>query len=135
MFDVDPTRLPKDARVEDAGYEAVFVKMLTIHARRLKVDYKMLREKVRQEQLPSWIVWRELDRRLKQLPKASASDSNDTTIAPFGLYVDYIEVDKRIAELVRQASGQEMLGLLQSRLVGYSSYKDLAKLLSQASAL
>jgi hypothetical protein len=131
MFDVDPARLPKNARVEDAGYEAVFVKSLTIHAARLKVDYRVLRERLRQEQLPSWIVWRELDRRLGQLPKASASDMNDVTIAAFGLYVDHIEVDKRVAELVRQASGQKLLDLLNSRLLHYRGYKELAKLLAK----
>jgi hypothetical protein len=64
---------------------------------------------LRKEQIPSWVVWEQVHRRMKQLPRAEIGNVNDQHIVGFGLYVDVLNVDKRIAELLRQAGGHHAL--------------------------
>lgn len=105
-------RLPARATVEDVNYEAVFVAQMQVYARRLGKSRDELLAKVRKEQMPSWSVWHELDSRIKQLPRAEIGNVQDKYIASFGVYVDLIDVDKRIAELLRQASKTNSLCLM-----------------------
>lgn len=58
---------------------------------------------MRQEQVPSWIVWREVDRAMKRLQKAEASSLADKWMVPFALYVDGFEADKRVCHCIRDA--------------------------------
>jgi hypothetical protein len=52
-----------------------------------------------------------LDQRIKQFPKAEIGNTNDKHIAGFGLYVDILNVDKRITHLLRQAGPSHELML------------------------
>ncbi|MEK7683914.1 MAG: hypothetical protein AAB466_00675 [Verrucomicrobiota bacterium] len=111
-YGVERDRLPVNARVQDVGYEAIFAAQMGVHARRLLKNKAELLSLVRKEQVPSWCVWQELDCRIKQFTSAEIGNVNDKHIAAFGLYVDLLNVDKRIAELLRQAGSSPGL-LLQ----------------------
>ncbi len=101
---VSRDRLPPKPTVEDMCDEAVFVAQMGVHARRLLRPKDELLRLVRKEQIPSWLIWREVDRRLKQLPRAEVGNINDKHILAFGPYVEVVNVDKRIADLLRQAA-------------------------------
>src|SRR5260370_38414234 len=64
---------------------------------------------IRKEAMPSWIVWQEIDRRIRNLKRAEIGNLNDKHIPAFGLYVDVLNVDKRIAEILRQAAKNHTL--------------------------
>ena len=102
---VSRDRLPINPTFEDMAYEGIFVGQMGVHARRLLKNKEELLSIVRKERLPAWVVWQEVDRRLKQLPNAQLGNLNDKHLLDFGLYVDVINVDKRIADLLRQAAG------------------------------
>jgi len=101
-------RLPAKATVEDACYEGIFLSQLGVYARRLKRDRDELTAKVRKEQIPSWVIWKELDSRTHQFP-AEIGNVNDKHIATFGLYIDLVDVDKRTAELIQQSARKSPL--------------------------
>lgn len=85
--------------------------------------------------IPSWIVWREVDRAMKNFPKAAASNLNDKSIIPFALYVDGLECDKRVRDLVKQATKRHaLLGVVAKKLLGRTSYASLMQQLEQIAA-
>jgi hypothetical protein len=73
------------------------------------VSQAQLAARLRKEQIPSWLVWEQVDRRMKQLPRAEIGNVNDKHIVGFGLYVDVLNADKRVAEFLRQAGGHHAL--------------------------
>lgn len=106
---VSRDRLPPSPTVEDMCYEAVFVAQMGVSARRLLVSRDQLVRLVRKEHLPSWLIWEQVDRRMKQFKRAEIGNVNDKYMLSFGPYVDVLNVDKRIAELLRQAAGESTL--------------------------
>jgi hypothetical protein len=82
---VDRSRLPDGATIEDVAYESTFVGSLRIHERRLSLPPGALLLIARQELLPSWVIWREVNRATKKLHKAEGSLLHDAMTAPFGL--------------------------------------------------
>jgi hypothetical protein len=108
-FGVRLDRLPPDPSNEDVGYEGIFVAQMEIHAEQLLRDKTELLERIRKEAIPSWMVWQEIDRRIKALKRAEIGNLNDKHISAFGLYVDVLNVDKRIAEILRQAAKNHAL--------------------------
>ncbi len=131
-FGVKRSRLPKNATIEDVGYEATFVGNMQIHERRLALPAGALAE-IRQDDLPSWIVWREVDRAMKNhLLTAEGSSLADKMIVSFGLYLDGIELDKRLVESVRQSVGRgEMLRDLYARVFRRKNWKQVGDLLNE----
>ena len=99
---VERNRLPAKPTYGDAIYEATFLPALGVHERRLNLPAGTLRQFVRQDRLPSWIVWRQTDQAMKTLKRAEGSSLSDAMIVPFSLYVDAVEVDKRVFHCVRQ---------------------------------
>jgi len=135
-FDVEPGRIPKQATVADVGEEAVFIKQLSIHERRLNLPPGSIRRIVRKEMLPSWLVWRDVDHAVKRLPKAESGNVNDKLIVPFGLYVDGLQLDKRIRNCVsEQARKSKLMAIIRSRLVSGGDYQRLASELDVIASL
>lgn len=106
---VERSRLPKHPTVEDMGFEVVFVAQMGVHARRLLRGKDELLRLVRKEQVPAWMIWQEVDRRIKSLPHAEIGNVNDKHMLGFSSYVEVMNVDKRIAELLRQAACDHQL--------------------------
>lgn len=126
MYDVKRERLPSKPTIGDVGDEAVFIKQLSVHERRLKLPPGSLRQALQKEMLPSWTVWQKLDRAIRRLPKAESGNVNDKMIATFGLYVDYIQLDKRIRNCVIQiARRSELFAGIQSKLITTGDYSSL----------
>lgn len=132
-YNVNRERLPLRPTVGDIGDEAVFIKQLSVHERRLKLPSGTLKQSLRKEMLPSWVVWHELDRAIRRLPKAEAGNINDKMVAAFGLYVDHIQLDKRIRHFVNElAPKSELFALIQSRLIAGGDNASLVRELELA---
>jgi len=116
---VDSSRLPKRPRIADVSYEGIFAQHLQQFGRRsLKDRNEVFR--ITQNKIPSWMIWREADQAMKAKGKASGSNLNDKYILPFGLYVDALDVDKRVNHLVRTLKGRSSLFQnLHDRLLSY----------------
>lgn len=124
---VERGRLPSEATIEDVAYEVTFVGSLRVHERRLSLPAGCLFQIARQESVPSWIVWREVHRAIKRIPKAEGSSQHDAMTVPFGLYVDALETDKRALEAVRQASTKHpAVQAIASRIFRSGDLNDLA---------
>jgi hypothetical protein len=131
-FDIELERLPKNPAVGDMGEEAVFIKQLAIHERRLNLPTGTLRQALRKEMLPSWIVGQCLSREIKRLPKAESGNLNDKMIATFGLYVDHIQLDKRIRHCIKKlAKTSELFQIINNRLIKSSDHKGLVSELEE----
>jgi hypothetical protein len=102
-------RMPANPTEEDFICEAAFVMEIEAIARRLLKNKNELLHVVRKEQLPSWVVWNELHRKILRMPKSQIGNGNDKNIAAFGLYVDVLDVDKRIVEMLQQSSRENSL--------------------------
>jgi hypothetical protein len=125
-------RLPKKATIADVGYEAIFVKVMRKHESRLGLPSGAV-DSIRQDRLPSWIVWKEMDRSMKRhLRKAEGSSLIDKCIGPFGLYTDALELDKRGLESIRQGgSRHSLLRQLGEHTFRRRSWGDLVKQLEK----
>lgn len=129
---VERSRLPKNPTIEDVGREAHFIGMLKIHERRLKLPQSTLKQIVRQENVPSWVVRREVDTAVKRLQKAEGSSLMDKFMLPFALYLDAMEVDKRIMDCVRQAAREHpLLSRVKSRIFRKRNLGDVAQKLEE----
>ncbi|WP_397381649.1 hypothetical protein [Prosthecobacter sp.] len=104
LYEVDRERLPPKPTHGDVGYEAIFIAQHRIFERRLLLPSGTLRSSLRQDTVPSWVIWREVDREVKRLAHAEGSSLMDKMLLPFSLYLDAFEVDKRIYHCVRQAA-------------------------------
>jgi hypothetical protein len=124
---IERDRLPPDPTYGDAIYEATFVPALGVHERRLNLPPGTLRQFVRQDRVPSWIVWRQTDQAMKTLKKAEGSSINDAMIVPFALYIDAVEVDKRVFHCVQQRrSRHPLMDTVFARLFCSKGLGDLA---------
>jgi hypothetical protein len=83
LYGVERSRLPARPTHADVGYEAIFVAQHRVFERRLGLPTGTLRQSLRQEQLPSWVVWREVDREVKRLLRAEGSSLTDKMLLPF----------------------------------------------------
>jgi len=132
---IERERLPPNPTYGDAVYEATFVPSLGVHERRLNLPAGTLRQFVRQDRLPSWIVWRQTTQAMKTLKKAEGSSLNDAMIVPFALYIDAVEVDKRVFHCVQQRrSRHPLMDRVVARLFCSKGLRDLASKLETMAA-
>jgi hypothetical protein len=126
QFGVERSRLPPSPTIDDVGYETTFIGHLRVHERRLGLPPGTLKQFVSQDQVPSWIVWRETDRAMKRLRKAEASSLADKWMLPFALYIDAFEADKRVCNCVREAeTSHPLLKRVQKNLFRRRSVEEL----------
>ena len=127
VYDVERDRIPSKATVGDVGEEAVFIKQLSINEQRLGLPIESLRQFIRKEMLPSWQVGSDIDRAIKRLPKAESGNLNDKFVVPFGLYVDALQVDKRVRHCVDElARNSELISIIKERLLRGRTCDELA---------
>lgn len=136
LYGVERSKLPLKPTHADVGYEAIFVGQHRVFERRLGLPGGTLRQSLRQEYLPSWMVWREVDREIKRnLKRAEGSSLADKMLLPFALYVDALEVDKRILHCVRQAAERcDLVKTTEARVFRTSNLSDLAAKLESLAA-
>lgn len=129
---VERSRLPPNPTIDDVGFEGLFTSYFKTHERRLGVPPGTLKQFVRQEQIPSWIVWREVARTIRRLQKAEASTLNDKMIMPFALYIDGVEVDKRTRHCIREAVPSDpLMKIVDSRTFRRKNFTDLGNQLEK----
>lgn len=67
--------------------------------------------------VPSWIVWRELDRVVRSYGKADDGNLTDLMLAPLALYLEKVQVDGRTFDCARRAKkANPLLSYLQARM-------------------
>jgi hypothetical protein len=129
-YGVDESRLPPNATEDDVAFECIFLQNLRLHARRLLLPFEDIASVAYQDKMPSWIVWREINRLTPRLENAEAGNVNDQNIAAFGPYLDSLQVDKRTKHLVDQCrSKHPLLESLFGRLFTNTNYVKLATIL------
>src|ERR1700747_284428 len=72
-YPIDLSRLPKEATMEELGYEIIFFIKMSVLEQRLGLPERAIYSVIRQEMLPSWRIWRGLKRAI-QTPKAAGSN-------------------------------------------------------------
>jgi hypothetical protein len=129
---VERTRLPPKPTIDDIGFESIFIGYLKTHERRLNLPFGSLKQFICQEQVPSWLVWKEVARAIRRLRKSEASSFNDKLMLPFALYLDGVEVDKRIRNCVREAAPSDpLMGIVNDRVFRRKTLEDLAATLKK----
>jgi hypothetical protein len=130
VYDVSMSRLPKNPRVYDMTYEAIFMQHIKQYCRRhLKTITSVFA--LEQKHVPYWTVWRHVDHVRKNVGRAAGSDLNDRYLVPFGLYVDGIEVDKRMKDAVKRArKDSHVFDIITHRILSHDRGKGYGGLVS-----
>jgi len=116
-YGIEPSRLGKNPTFEDVGYEVIFRNRTLFYDQRLGKQPGFIYKSIRQEMVPSWIVWRELDRVVRSYGKADDGNLTDLMLAPLALYLEKVQVDRRIFDCARRAKeSNPLLSGLQTRM-------------------
>jgi hypothetical protein len=129
-FEIETDRLPSNATFEDAAYEVLFRNQMRRWETLLGYSSGFIYKRIHQNSLPTWIAWRELDRMTRGHGPALGSNIVDVALAVFALYLDYVQVDKRIFDSARRAAKAHPLLLnIQSKMFRTtgSNYQKLYK--------
>jgi hypothetical protein len=103
-FEIEPDRLPSNATFEDAAYEVLFRNQIRRWETLLGYSSGFIYKRIHQNSLPTWIAWRELDRMTRGHGPALGSNILDVALAVFALYLDHIQVDKRMFDSAGRAA-------------------------------
>jgi hypothetical protein len=116
-FEIETDRLPSQATFEDAAYEVLFRNQLRRWETLLGYSSGFIYNRIHQNSLPTWIAWRELDRVTRNHGPALGSNIIDLALAVFALYLDKVQVDKRIFDSAgRTVAAHPLLIDVQSRM-------------------
>jgi hypothetical protein len=117
QFEVEPQRLPSNATFEDAAYEVLFRNQMRRWETLLGYSSGFIYKRIQQSSLPTWIAWRELDSLTRNHGPALGSNIVDLALAVFALYLDYVQVDKRIFDSAGRATKKHsLLSTFQSKM-------------------
>lgn len=92
-----------DMTSDELGTLCVFRSQLAIIAEKTGHEFEALRQSVRMENCPHWLLQDALARHRQSELRRPGSDVNDGYLAAFAPYVDRLYVDKRKAENFRRA--------------------------------
>lgn len=126
IYGIDKSRLPKKPTIGDAAYEGVFVGQMGIVADSMKIPRDLVLAAASQWSMPSWKIWRFLDEHVRQDSRARGSNLTDKQLSCWGIYLDGIEVDKRMREYIRQGTANNsIIDALSQRLIRGGTYRKL----------
>jgi hypothetical protein len=98
---LDLTRLPAGSTQHDFILETVFRSRMATHERRMSLADGTAYKALLRDMLPSLVAWFALDEAARSnMPTAQGSNMIDFPLAAFALYIDKVQVDKRV---LRQA--------------------------------
>lgn len=104
---LDLTRLPADATQHDFVLETLFRSRMATHERRMSLPDGAAYNALSRRMLPSLVAWFELDQAARSnMPAAQGSNMIDFPLAAFALYVDKVQVDKRVLHQAEMAATQ-----------------------------
>jgi hypothetical protein len=101
-FDIPAAAINDNMTVEELGDLGTYTQQLRIFSKYLRLDRPLSVLDVPFSRLPSYVVQIELERRQWQATRVKGSDSGDRQIAPLTLYADFVDLDKKTSELLRQ---------------------------------
>lgn len=106
-FDVPNELVREEMTLSEFTDLVVYGMLLKAISKRLKPSYEVDMRKVPIGSLPSYVIQRRLKSLQGTAQRVSGSDLGDSDIAPTLLYADYIQVDKRTFEYLRQIRRSE----------------------------
>lgn len=129
--DVGPEDLCVDSTVGEILDLGLFRARLKIVSKRMKIPWPDIKQRIRMEQIPSWIIPHSLLRHAPDLPERKGSDLNDLHIACLSAYADVTFVDKRTLEAFRRARSKvPLLPQVCRRVERAAQYHDIPVILS-----
>jgi hypothetical protein len=101
-FDIPVAAINDNMTVEGLGDLGTYARQLRIFSKYLRLDRALTVLDVPFSRLPSYAVQIELERLQWRAVRIKGSDSGDRQIAPLTLYADFVDLDKKTSELLRQ---------------------------------
>lgn len=115
--------------VSDLGYLAIFNSKMKMTLNELGWVKRKLPNTLESD-LPSWIIWRELDKLMKNENRAQGSNLIDKYVAAFSLYCDALVIDKRVHDYFRQLKPKlPTVSPFFSKIIKVSNYTEISQVL------
>lgn len=130
---IDENEVDENWTINEFGEYAIFREKLNVVARSFDFNIKDAL-KIPRESIPSWFLWSELDKRIKNEKYATGSSMLDKYFAAFALYTDILIVDKRIKEYINQiAKKHKKFSFIKDRTIKLAKYEELNNQLGKLS--
>lgn len=131
---LDLTRLPAGSTQHDFVLETVFRSRMATHEKRMRLPNGAAYKALSRDMLPSLFAWFALDAAARSnMPTAQGSNMIDFPLAAFALYIDKVQVDKRVLHQAEMAANKAPF--LERVYKNLFRTKDLQDLLSALTAL
>jgi hypothetical protein len=133
VLGLEMSRLPRNPKQSDLITETLYRSRMAVDERRMRLTDREAYSKIPREAIPSMVAWFALEEEItKNHPKADGGNMIDFPLAALGLYVDHVEVDKRVLDALQKAARKT--ALLNGILSKAFRSKDLKDLLSNLNA-
>lgn len=126
-----PEEINENQTFEYIDELAKFRTKLRVIAPKSGYDFEYLRTKVRMDCCPHWIIPRELTVHTPLLSEIRGSDLSDGYHAVLAAYVDFLLVDKRVAESFRRLSQNKKIQRIINRVSKASDFTKITDQLPQ----
>jgi hypothetical protein len=101
-------RLPVGSTQRDLVLETLFRSRMATHETRMSLPPGAAYNALTRDMLPSFVAWFEFDRAARSnMPTPQGSNMIDFPLAAFALYVDKVQVDKRVLHQAEMAARQK----------------------------
>jgi hypothetical protein len=101
------TRLPAGSTQHDFILETLFRSRMAIHERRMTLPDGAAYNALTRHMLPSFVAWFAFDQAARSnMPTPQGSNMIDFPLAAFALYIDKVQVDKRVLHQAEMAARQ-----------------------------
>jgi hypothetical protein len=106
---LDLTRFSAGSTQHDFVFETLFRSRMATHERRMSLPDGAAYNALTRHMLPSLVAWFDLDQAARSnMPRAQGSNMIDFPLAAFALYVDKVQVDKRVLHQAEMAGRQNL---------------------------
>ena len=124
---LDPDEIDSNWTIGELGNYASFKRKIKIIARTFNFDIKKALN-IPPNQIPSWFIWVELDKKIKEEKYATGSNIIDKYLASLAFYADILVVDKRLKEYLKQIfQKNKEYSLISAHIIKLPRYEDMEK--------
>jgi hypothetical protein len=129
---LDLTRLPAGSTQHDFILETAFRSRMATHEKRMRLPDAAAYKALSRDMLPSLVAWFALDAAARSnMPTAQGSNMIDFPLAAFALYIDKVQVDKRVLHQAEMAANKgPFLERVYKNLFRAKNLQDLLSVLS-----
>jgi hypothetical protein len=107
VLGIDLSRLPAGASRNDFVLETLFRSRMATHERRMRLPDGAAYKAITRHMLPSLVAWFAFDQPAKSnMPTAEGANMIDFPLAAFALYIDRVQVDKRVLHQAEMAANK-----------------------------